>query len=102
MNNAVPAKLTLTPDSFDRTGLYFTGDLDAAKAVIQHDRFAFEEKRQDGSYLVLLKTENDPDAAEDEWGAGKTLEEAWRYALGAALGPYDYDEESITLTVPAR
>lgn len=89
--------LTITKDSFEErpTGSLFLGDLELGKEVVLQDRDAKEHTNDHGLHVVELWA-GDDDLA--EWGAGVTVEEAWRFALGAAIGPYDYDEPSYTLT----
>lgn len=76
---------------------YFQGDLEAGKRLAAQDRFpsvTYVEERE--AWLVELC--DDPDySSVAEWGGGKTLEEAWRYALGAMFGPEDgeYDERHL-------
>ena len=93
--------LIITADSFDDRpeGLFYLGPLDLGKDLVAQDRFVFEGPTNDGGYRVsLCDGETDDSAA--EWGQSSTgdAEEAWRYALGAAIGPYDYDEPTTTLT----
>jgi hypothetical protein len=75
---------------------YYVGDLEAGKALVARDRYVFEGPRPLGYYGVdLCDTENPDDVA--EWGRGATPEEAWRYALGAAMGPIDADYDEAAL-----
>ena len=83
-------------------GLFFLGNVDDGRVVVEQDRYVFEGVMDfaDGrtAYVVSLRDGQEPET-EAEWGASATLDkdEAWRYALGAALGPYDYDEPFIDL-----
>jgi hypothetical protein len=75
--------------------IYFQGDLEAGKALVARDRFVFEGKHEGGHYVHLCDSDDPDDLA--EWGGGPTPEEAWRFAIGAHLGPVDeeYDESRL-------
>lgn len=100
--------LRITAADFEErpNGLFFLGDIAQGRSVVAADRYIFEgvmdftDGRQ--AYVVSLRDGEAPET-EAEWGSSSALdaEEAWRYALGAALGPYDYDEPYIDLTVPS-
>lgn len=74
-------------------GCYFLGDLSKGKAAAglsRHIVIVTPENHQLGSYQVnLCDDEADPQGSIAEFGAGKTEEIAWRYALGAFFGPVD-------------
>jgi hypothetical protein len=75
---------------------YYLGDLKAGQRVALRDRYVHFQDHAQGGYTVELC--DDPDGKEvAEWGSGRTLEEAWRYALGAMFGPVDaeYDEAHL-------
>lgn len=79
--------------------LFYTGDLDAAKALVRKDREPNVKVNGPEQYHVDLLDiyEGAPDDSVAEWGGGRTEEEAWRYALGAYFGPTDneYDEHAL-------
>lgn len=103
-------KLTITAQSFENRpdGDFYLGDLDSGKAIAHEERLIYEGPvtgSPGDHYLVAFCDEESADLEEAwrncaEWGCSESgnTEEAWRYALGALLGPYDYDEESFTLT----
>lgn len=70
---------------------FYTGDLSAAKTLAALDREPVVKVHPDNHWTVDLCDGIDEVA---EFGAGRTEEEAWRYALGAYFGPADseYDE----------
>lgn len=75
---------------------YFIGDLAAGKSFVELDRYVREVEHPSGQWRVALC--DDPQGkSEAEWGSGPTLEEAWRFALGAYFGPIDdeYDEDRL-------
>lgn len=83
----------LTVDSFEtRHGdLYYTGPLEPAQAFVKRDQGTSETQLENGLWEVLVGYSADPVTWDNaaEWGRGETLEEAWRFALGAVFGPID-------------
>lgn len=90
--------LTVGPNGEDA---YFAGDLDAALALMD-DRVVIEEVGATGQHYIML-CDDDTRESCAEWGAGKTREEAMRYALGAYFGPMDeeYDESRLAASLAA-
>jgi hypothetical protein len=92
-------------------GTYYTGPLEEAKAFI-HDWIAstearYSDKNGEDKYTVLLaysapNGEMVETANYDEYGTGRTMEEAWRYALGAEFGPADDEFNAFPLTHDKR
>lgn len=89
---------------------YFTGDLEAGKAVFRADLFgdqniAVREHADRGLWSVEL---HDGTVAGDgnlrSWGTAPTVDEAWRYLLGAEFGPIDseYDEDHLRSLLAER
>jgi len=86
---------------------FYVGDLDRGIAAIKLDRFTTEgwvKNDSDERYYRVHLCDREPAGTEPtdaddvaEFGSGKTREEAWRYALGAAFGPIDaeYDEDGL-------
>lgn len=79
----------------DNGDSFYTGDLDAAKALVRKDREPVVKVHPDNHWSVDLL--DGPDDSVAEFGAGRTEEQAWRYALGAYFGPADsgYDEHRL-------
>jgi len=101
------ATLTLTKNSFindEKTdSLFYTGPLEAAKKIAVAERIVKEYVNRKGNFVVSLNDEcSDGSLSEAEWGAADTNEQAWRFALGAFFGPYDYDEDSIEIDIPVE
>lgn len=75
---------------------YYTGPLMVAQDAARKDRHVHKGQRPDGVWFVHLC---DDFAGEQvaEWGNGSTIEQAWRFALGAYFGPIDeeYDEAAL-------
>ena len=78
-------------------GTYYTGPLEPAKRAML-DEYGDDDigvdLRPDGTWLVTEHrgaTHENP----NQWGAGVTQEEAWRYLIGADFGPLDatYEDE---------
>lgn len=93
--SAVPL-LIVGPNGQDT---YYTGDLTAGQSAANADgrhHFVTEPVKLGDTWSVVLSDSDDVDDAA-EWGAGDTLEQAWRYALGAMFGPVDdeYDEAAL-------
>lgn len=85
--------LPLLIDGDGEADTYYTGDLTAGQALASENRYVFTDELTGSHYSVLLcDSLNRDDLA--EWGSGQSVEEAWRYALGAMFGPVDdeYDE----------
>ena len=100
MTKTAARALTITADLFEERecGTYWLGDLVLGKGLAGSDRYVYEYLDYDGAYRVLLCDAPDPDDVA-EWGTseGGDPEEAWRYALGALIGPFDYDQPQITI-----
>lgn len=76
---------------------YYTGDLTAGRLLAENDgRIVKMGRHPSGVYWVHLNDSPDPDSTA-EWGHGASLEEAFRYALGAMFGPIDseYSEDHL-------
>lgn len=87
-------------------GTYYTGPLEEAKAFVS-DWLSSTEARftKDGQYwysVLLAYSNKDGEMVTldncDEYGNAPTLEEAWRYALGAEFGPADDEFSAFPLT----
>lgn len=60
-----------------------------AKRAIQSENYT-RAQHKDGIWTVWIsRTEHPGPDNHDEWGSSQDHDEAWRYALGAALGGYD-------------
>jgi hypothetical protein len=102
--------LRITADDFEErdNGIYWLGPLDIAKQIVSRDRFVFEgfePHDHGGGQFYRVRLCDDPEGLyEAEWGSSAKgdPEEAWRYALGAAIGPYDYDEDETLIGVGYR
>jgi hypothetical protein len=73
------------------TGLFYVGPLDRGKQLVRDRAWKVTYNAGPETYLVEiaygLELHGHDDVA--EWGKGRTEEEAWRYALGAATGSYE-------------
>jgi hypothetical protein len=71
-------------------GTYYTGPLRPAQRAMRNE-YGDDldvERRDDGTWVVTEHrgtTHENP----NQWGAGATEEEAWRYLIGADFGPLD-------------
>ena len=91
-------------------GTYYTGPLEEAKAFIA-DWISSTEARyslngEDKCTVMLAYSMEDGKMVSlenyDEYGTGPTMEEAWRYALGAEFGPADDEFSAFPLTHDKR
>lgn len=88
---------TLFVEHGDTGDLFYTGPLEPAKEHANRDRYIvvwYDEKHKVWSVNFCDSApKNGSDdaiwAETAEYGVGKTLEDAWRYALGAYWGPID-------------
>lgn len=80
-------------------GTFYTGPLEPAKAHLVRNFYATEASEKDGVHTVLVGYESSAVSWENcsEFGRGKSAEEAWRFALGAAYGPVDSEFSPIDL-----
>jgi hypothetical protein len=74
-----------------KSSTYYVGPLDAGRVVaarVTSDSEPDVSTLDAGGYMV---------ATENAWGTGQTLDEAWRYFLGAVFGPADdgYNEADL-------
>lgn len=88
-------------DLQDRNGdLYFTGNKNRVMAYLLHEKDRYVNAKVDtidGAPVYRIELCDDPDRTDiAEFGAGPDWDTAWRFALGAYLGPLD---EPLTLTM---
>lgn len=90
-----------------RDGVYYMGDLDAAKVLIADEYGdSVRESRvpighpdnDDWRYVVAEYRGRDADDY-NQFGSGLTSDEAWRYLIGADFGPIDgeYNEDALRI-----
>ena len=89
----------------ERTGgTYYTGPLEPAIAYVKDTYYVSEWDDTNmtgvtGLFRVELyaTTQDQVARSASDWGAGRTQEIAWRFALGAEFGPLDegYDEAAL-------
>lgn len=74
----------------------FQGDVEAGKALVRQDYTLLEGHTEASLFFAHICDDAEGDDVAF-WGRGKTQEEAWRFALGEALGPIDeeYDESKL-------
>ena len=78
-------------------GTYYTGPLEPAQRMMR-DEYGEDltvQRREDGVWIVTEHrgtggTHDNP----NQWGAGATEEEAWRYLIGTDFGPLDSTYEN--------
>lgn len=94
-----PILLVDDPESGDT---FFTGDLDAARVLVEKDR-RIDVRAHVGSYTVHLIDDPDNDDSVAEWGSAASEESAMRFAFGAYFGPTDaeYDEHRLLRALAA-
>lgn len=78
-------------------GTYYTGPLDPAVKAMRDEYgndLTVEHDPETGFCLVTEHRGTEP-GSPNQWGKGKTEEEAWRYLIGAEFGPLDdtYEDE---------
>lgn len=88
-----------TPTDFrveDRPdGLYLVDPLaDAFAFVLETEGLAIRLSAFDDRYLVEIGYSGDLSDGVAEWGAGASVEDAWRYAFGAHFGSHDDPEDT--------
>jgi len=73
---------------------YYVGPLDPAMQIAVDEDTEIRVEKVWDHYQVN---------SDHHWGNGKSLEEAWRYFLGAMFGPIDseYDDEHVRQMVGA-
>lgn len=96
------AHMLTIKDLTDRDGdTYYTGPLEEAKEFIK-SYSNVSECSFVNSFKVYINQAGGDDIPTfdncDEFGVGKTMEEAWRFALGAAFGPADDEFSAFPLT----
>ena len=78
-------------------GTYYTGPLEPAQRAMRDEYGdSITVSRADtGAWVVTEHRGNDGPDNPNQWGAGATEEEAWRYFIGTDFGPLDstYDDE---------
>lgn len=77
-------------------GTYYTGPLEPARRAMR-DEYGDSltiEHREDGRWIVT-EHRGSEHSNPNQWGAGATEEEAWRYLIGTDFGPLDgtYEDE---------
>lgn len=78
----------------DNGDTFYTGPLNAGIELALEDFVILVKGKSspdyfaDMIYTVLLTTDGTENST-DDWGVGSTVEEAYRYALGACFGPVD-------------
>lgn len=75
----------------------FIGDLHAGKKVALNERRVVEIEPTAEHPWFRVEFHDGHDESCAEWGTGPTLDQAWRFALGALFGPIDseYDEDHL-------
>lgn len=86
-------------------GIYFMGDLDAAKQIMTDEYGTDLTEWREGNRVFVGEHRGsavEPDALVEisdctQWGVGFTSDEAWRYLIGADFGPIDehYNEDYL-------
>lgn len=97
----VPPETKPTPEPIllvedDNGDTFYTGDLDAAKRLVAEERDVNKRVHADNHWTVDLVEKGTVDDVA-EFGAGRTEEQAWRYALGAYFGPIDSEYDEVGL-----
>jgi hypothetical protein len=86
-------------------GTYYTGPLEEAKEFMREIQGVTESSYRERInnqrfFLVCFTMDEEPATMENcnDYGRGRTSEEAWRYALGGEFGPADDEFSAFPLT----
>lgn len=75
-------------------GLFLVGEYKHLIDRVIGDHAVLIHREDNDNFTVQIGYSDKPDDGWAEWGSAPTLEDAWRYALGAHYGGYDDPEVS--------